>query len=48
MKPILLDFSDSFETERLTIRSLMPGDGAQGDKLRDMLISVCPEPPEAK
>jgi RimJ/RimL family protein N-acetyltransferase len=29
MKPILLDFSDTFETERLTIRSPMPGDGAE-------------------
>ncbi len=29
MKPILLDFPDSFETERLTIRSPMPGDGAE-------------------
>ena len=27
--PILLDFPDSFETERLTIRSPMPGDGAE-------------------
>ncbi len=25
--PILLDFPDSFATERLTIRSVMPGDG---------------------
>jgi len=29
MKPILLDFPDSFETERLTIRSPLPGDGAE-------------------
>jgi RimJ/RimL family protein N-acetyltransferase len=29
MKPILLDFPDSFETERLTIRSPMLGDGAE-------------------
>jgi len=29
MNPILLDFPDSFETERLTIRSPMPGDGAE-------------------
>jgi ribosomal-protein-serine acetyltransferase len=29
MKPILLDFPDSFETERLTIRSPMPGDGVE-------------------
>jgi RimJ/RimL family protein N-acetyltransferase len=29
MKPILLDFPDAFETERLTIRSPMPGDGAE-------------------
>ncbi len=29
MKPILLDFPDSFDTERLTIRSPMPGDGAE-------------------
>jgi RimJ/RimL family protein N-acetyltransferase len=29
MKPILLDFPDTFETERLTIRSPMPGDGAE-------------------
>ena len=28
-KPILLDFPDSFETERLTIRSPLPGDGAE-------------------
>ena len=27
--PILLDFPDSFDTERLTIRSPMPGDGAE-------------------
>jgi len=29
VKPILLDFPDSFETERLTIRSPMPGDGEE-------------------
>jgi RimJ/RimL family protein N-acetyltransferase len=29
MKPILIDFPDSFETERLTIRSPLPGDGAE-------------------
>jgi RimJ/RimL family protein N-acetyltransferase len=29
VKPILLDFPDSFETERLTIRSPLPGDGAE-------------------
>ncbi len=29
VNPILLDFPDSFETERLTIRSPMPGDGAE-------------------
>lgn len=29
MKPILLDFPDSFETERLTIRSPLPGDGIE-------------------
>jgi RimJ/RimL family protein N-acetyltransferase len=29
MNPILLDFPDSFETDRLTIRSTMPGDGAE-------------------
>ena len=29
MKPILLDFPDAFETERLTVRSPMPGDGAE-------------------
>jgi RimJ/RimL family protein N-acetyltransferase len=29
MKPILLDFPDSFDTERLTIRSPLPGDGAE-------------------
>jgi RimJ/RimL family protein N-acetyltransferase len=28
-KPILLDFPDSFETKRLTIRSPWPGDGAE-------------------
>jgi len=27
--PILLDFPDSFETERLTIRSPLPGDGEE-------------------
>ena len=27
--PILLDFPDSFDTERLTIRSPMPGDGVE-------------------
>jgi len=29
MKPILLDFPDAFDTERLTIRSHLPGDGAE-------------------
>jgi RimJ/RimL family protein N-acetyltransferase len=29
MKPILLDFPDSFDTERLTIRSPLPGDGEE-------------------
>lgn len=29
MNPILLDFPDSMETERLTIRSPLPGDGAE-------------------
>lgn len=29
MNPVLLDFADSFETERLTIRSPMVGDGAE-------------------
>lgn len=29
VNPVLLDFPDSFETERLTIRSPMPGDGAE-------------------
>lgn len=29
MKPILRDFPDSFETERLLIRSPLPGDGPQ-------------------
>lgn len=29
MIPLLLDFPDSFETERLTIRSPMPGDGLE-------------------
>ena len=29
MKPILLDFADSFETERLTVRSPLPGDGRE-------------------
>ncbi len=29
MNPILLDFPDSFETERLTIRSPLPGDGLE-------------------
>jgi RimJ/RimL family protein N-acetyltransferase len=29
VNPILLDFPDSFETERMTIRSPMPGDGAE-------------------
>ncbi len=29
MKPILLDFPDSFETERLTVRSPMAGDGVE-------------------
>ena len=29
MKPVLPDFPDSFETERLTIRSPMPGDGVE-------------------
>jgi ribosomal-protein-serine acetyltransferase len=29
MNPLLLDFPDRFETERLTIRSPRPGDGAE-------------------
>jgi len=29
MNPLLLDFPDVFETERLTIRSPMPGDGIE-------------------
>ena len=29
VNPILLDFPDSFETERLTIRSPLPGDGEE-------------------
>ena len=29
MNPVLLDFANSFETRRLTIRSPMPGDGAE-------------------
>ncbi len=29
MNPVLLDFPDEFETERLTIRSPRPGDGAE-------------------
>jgi RimJ/RimL family protein N-acetyltransferase len=29
VNPVLLDFSDSFETERLTIRSPLPGDGTE-------------------
>ncbi len=29
MNPLLLDFPDAFETERLTIRSPMPGDGTE-------------------
>ena len=29
VNPVLLDFPDSFETERLTIRSPMPGDGTE-------------------
>ena len=29
MKPILLDFPESFESERLTIRAPLPGDGAE-------------------
>jgi RimJ/RimL family protein N-acetyltransferase len=29
MNPVLLDLPDSFETERLTIRSPLPGDGAE-------------------
>jgi hypothetical protein len=29
MKPVLSDLPDSFETERLTIRSPLPGDGAE-------------------
>ena len=29
MNPVVLDFPDTFETERLTIRSPMPGEGAE-------------------
>lgn len=29
MKPILLDFPESFDTDRLTIRSPLPGDGVE-------------------
>ena len=38
--PILLDFPDSFETERLLIRSPRPGDGGS---LRDALADSLPE-----
>ena len=29
MKPILIDFPESFESERLTLRAPLPGDGAE-------------------
>jgi hypothetical protein len=29
VNPVLLNFPDSFETERLTIRSPLPGDGTE-------------------
>jgi ribosomal-protein-serine acetyltransferase len=40
MNPILLDFPDSFESERLTIRCPRPGDGAQ---LRAAAVESQPE-----
>lgn len=49
MNPILLDFPDSFETERLTIRAPKPGDGAIiADAVRESLAELRPWMPWAR
>jgi len=49
MNPILLEFPDSFDTERLTIRAPRPGDGAQIAKaVRESLAELRPWMPWAK
>jgi len=49
MDPILLDFPDSFDTERLTIRAPRPGDGAQiAEAVRESLNELRPWTPWAK
>jgi len=41
MNPILLEFPDSFDTERLTIRAPRPGDGAQvAEALRESIAEL--------
>lgn len=47
--PILLDFPDHFETERLLIRAPRPGDGqAMNDAIRDSLAHLKPWMPWAQ
>jgi len=49
MDPILLDFPDSFDTERLTIRAPRPGDGAQiAEAVRESLPELRPWMPWAQ
>jgi RimJ/RimL family protein N-acetyltransferase len=49
MNPILLDFPDSFETERLTIRAPRVGDGAQvAQAVRESRAELQPWMPWAK
>ncbi len=49
MNPILLDFPDSFDTERLTIRAPRPGDGAQvAQAVRESLAELRPWMPFAQ
>ncbi|MFD1738783.1 GNAT family N-acetyltransferase [Bacillus salitolerans] len=49
MKPILLEFSDQFETERLLIRSPKPGDGkAVSDAIRASMSELKPWMPFAR
>ncbi|HEY4689329.1 MAG TPA: GNAT family N-acetyltransferase [Anaerolineae bacterium] len=49
MNPILLDFPDSFDTERLTIRAHRVGDGAQiAEAVRESLDALRPWMPWAQ
>jgi len=49
MNPLLLEFPDSFETERLLIRAPRPGDGAElNAAIRDSLAELRPWMPWAQ